>query len=74
MISGIGTHTITAVYVSDTNDFSTSTSDTFQQTVTTACTTTTVTSLSNASVFGQNVTFTATVSAVSPVPARRPAR
>ena len=57
-----GTHTIKAVYSSDAN-FNASTSTTLTQTVTAMGTTTTVTSAPNTSVFGQSVTFTATVTA-----------
>ena len=62
VINGVGTHTITAVYAGDTN-FSDSTSANFPQTVNQASTTTTVTNAVNPSVFGQSVTFTATVAA-----------
>ena len=62
VINGVSTHTITAVYAGDTN-FSTSTSANFPQTVNKASTTTTVTaSTGSTAVFGQSVTFTATVS------------
>jgi FKBP-type peptidyl-prolyl cis-trans isomerase 2 len=61
----VGTHPITAVYSGDTN-FATSTSSTLSQTVSQATSSTTVTSSVNPSVFGQSVTFTATVSATSP--------
>src|SRR5262249_26933563 len=57
-----GVHTISAMYVGDTN-FPTSTSSALMQTVGTPSSTTTVTSGVNPSAFGQNVTFTATVSA-----------
>ena len=57
----VATHTISAVYGGDTN-FSGS-SGSVLQTVNTATTTTTVTSSSNPSLFGQSVTFTATVAA-----------
>src|SRR5206468_9514887 len=49
----------------DTN-FNTSTSPNYAQTVNKADTTTTVTSSANPSVFGQSVTFTASVNAVAP--------
>ncbi len=55
----LGTHPITAVYSGDTN-FTTSTSSVFSQVVLPA-TTTTLTSSGTPSVFGQSVTFTATV-------------
>ena len=58
-----GTHAITAGYSGDTN-FAIS-SNSVLQTVTTACTSTSVSSSSNSSVFGQSVTFTATVTAGS---------
>jgi autotransporter-associated beta strand protein len=60
----LGTHTITAVYSGDTN-FTTSTSQPFTQTVLPPSTTTLVSSL-NPSVYGQAVTFTATVAPVAP--------
>ena len=55
-----GTDTITAVYAGDAN-FLTGTSSPVVQTVAQAGLTTTVTNPSNPSVFGQTVTFTATV-------------
>ncbi len=58
-------HSITAVYGGDFN-FVTSTSSALTQTVNQASTTTTLLSSVNPSVFGQSVTFTATVAAVSP--------
>ena len=61
VINTLGTHTITASYSGDTN-FNGS-SGSMLQMVTTAGTTTTVTSSTNPSVYGQSVTFTATVSA-----------
>ena len=60
VIDTVTTHTITASYSGDTN-FSGS-SGSMLQTVNTASTSTTVTSSTTASVFGQSVTFTATVS------------
>jgi hypothetical protein len=60
----LGTHTITAVYSGDTN-FTTSTSQAFTATVLPA-TQTTLTSSLNPSVFGQAITFTATVGPVTP--------
>jgi hypothetical protein len=60
----VGTDTIEADYSGDTN-FTTS-SNTLQQTVNQASSSTTLTSSDNPSVFGQTVTFTATVAAVSP--------
>src|SRR5205807_2049161 len=61
----IGTHAITVVYGGDTN-FGSSTSATLTQTVNSASSATAVTSSVNPTVFGQSVTFTATVSAVAP--------
>ena len=62
----VGTHSITAVYAGDTN-FTTSTSSAVSQVVNQASTTTLARPPStNPSVFGQSVTFTATVAAVSP--------
>ena len=58
-------HSITADYSGDTN-FATSTSTAVLQTVNQADTTTNLTSDTNPSVFGQSVTFTATVAPVSP--------
>ncbi len=61
---GTGTHTITASYPSDTGH--SSSSGNTPLTVSKADTTTTVNSSANPSVFGQSVTFTATVAPVSP--------
>ena len=61
----VGSHSITAVYAA-TSDFNTSTSPALTQVVNKADTTTSVTADVNASVFGQAVTFTATVAAVLP--------
>ena len=62
----VGTHTITAFYSGDSNFLSSdNTTVPFQQTVNQASTTTTVTSSVNPSVFGQSVTFTATVSSTT---------
>jgi large repetitive protein len=62
-----GNHTITANYSSDsTFASSTGSLNTNPQVVNKANTNTTVTSSANPSVFGQSVTFTANVSAVSP--------
>ena len=58
-------HSITAQYTGDT-DFSGSTSTAFTQTVNPAGTQTAVTTSVNPTVSGQSVTFTATVSTVSP--------
>ena len=60
-----GSHTITVSYSGDGN-FVTSTSPPLTQTVDQAATTSKVTSSANPSVFGQSVTFTATVKAVAP--------
>src|SRR5207247_5336163 len=59
------THSITATYVGDGN-FNTSTSGAVSQVVKQANTTTTLASSANPSVFGQSVTFTATVAVVAP--------
>src|SRR2546425_2990603 len=61
----VGTHSITAAYLGDGN-FLTSTSTAVSQVVNKAATSTSLTSSANPSVFGQSVTFTATVAAVSP--------
>ena len=61
LINKVATHTITASYSGDTN-FTTS-SGSLLQTVNKASTTTTITNVTNPSVFGQSVTFTATVTA-----------
>ncbi|RNM17305.1 beta strand repeat-containing protein [Nocardioides pocheonensis] len=61
----VGSHPITAVYAG-TADFTTSTSSSITQVVSAASTTTSLTSAPNPSVTGQNVTFTATVTAVNP--------
>src|SRR5262249_50694868 len=61
----VGNHTITVTYAGDAN-FNASTSAAITQTVNKDSSTTTVTSSVNPSVFGQAVTFTATVSAVAP--------
>jgi hypothetical protein len=61
----IGSHSITFVYSGDSN-FLGSTSPALTQTVNVGASTTTVTPSRNPTVFGQNVTFTATVIAVAP--------
>src|SRR5207247_9140460 len=61
----VGSHSITARYNGDTN-FSGSTSTALTQTVNKASTTTSLTSGTNPSVFGQSVTFTATVTVTAP--------
>ena len=60
-----GIHGVIAVYAGDSN-FNGSTSTTLTQTVNKASTTTLVTSSLNPSLFGNSVTFTATVSTVAP--------
>lgn len=60
-----GTNGIIAVYAGDTN-FTTSTSNNLSQIVNKASTTTVVASNLNPSLFGNSVTFTATVSTVAP--------
>lgn len=61
----VGSHSLTAVYAGDTN-FKPSTSTVLSQTVNQANTTTTLTSSTNPSVFGQATTLSATIMAVSP--------
>ncbi len=61
----VGSRSITATYVGDTN-YSGSTSSPITQTVNQASTTTALGSSVNPSVFGQSVTFTATVTVVAP--------
>jgi oligoribonuclease NrnB/cAMP/cGMP phosphodiesterase (DHH superfamily) len=61
----VGSHTVTVAYNGDGN-FNTSSSASFSQTVNKASSATTVSASANPSVFGQPVTFTATVSAVAP--------
>jgi hypothetical protein len=62
---GVGNHSITAVYNGDLN-FSGSTAAALAEVVNHASTTTRLTSSRNPSVYGQAVTFTTTVTAVSP--------
>jgi hypothetical protein len=62
-----GSHSITAVYGGDT-DYLGSTSSTLTQAVNQVASTTTVASSQNPSVFGQSVTFTATVGSVGSAP------
>ena len=64
VINTVATHTITASYSGDINF--TSSSGSVLQTVNQACTATVVTAAPNPSLNGQPVTFTATVSAVTP--------
>jgi len=61
----VGTHSITAVYGGDP-DFTASTSSALTQTVNQAATTTAVVSVVNPLFYGEQLTFTATVSANSP--------
>src|SRR5208282_3639322 len=61
----VGSHSITVVYSGDT-DFTTSTSAAVTQVVNEDATTSVVASSANPSVFGQLVTFTATVTANAP--------
>jgi Bacterial Ig-like domain (group 3)/YDG domain len=61
----VGAHALSATYTSDPN-FNTSTSAMLTQTVVKAATTALVASSFNPSVFGQPVTFTATIGAVAP--------
>jgi len=61
----VGSHSITAVYGGDANDLG-STSNAVSQVVNQDTTTTTLTSSANPIIYGQPVTFTATVSVVSP--------
>jgi uncharacterized protein (DUF2141 family) len=62
----VGAHSVTATYLSHDANFAPSASETTTQQVNKAATKTTVESSSATSVFGQPVTFTATVSAVAP--------
>jgi hypothetical protein len=62
----VGEHTIRATYASDDENFVAGSNDTTEQTVNKAATSTTVTSSSPTSVWGQPVTFTATVAPVAP--------
>jgi autotransporter-associated beta strand protein len=61
----VGNHTIAAIYSGDSNFF-TSTGSSLPQTVNLASTTVVVSSSINPSVFGQSVTFTATISVPGP--------
>jgi large repetitive protein len=63
--AGVGNHGITAVYSGDPN-FTASTSPVLTQTVNPGATSTVVTSSVNPSVSGESVSYTATVSAVTP--------
>jgi hypothetical protein len=62
---GIGSHTVTVTYNGDGN-FTTSSSAGLSETVSKASSSTAVTTSANSTVFGQAVTYTATVSAVAP--------
>jgi hypothetical protein len=62
----VGDHSVKAVFLTGDANFATSTSETLTQSVNKAATKTTVTSSSSPSVYGQPVTFTATVSVVAP--------
>jgi hypothetical protein len=61
----VASHSLSAVYGGDDN-FVTSTSSTLTQTVNQASTTASLSASANPSVFGQSVTFTATIAASSP--------
>lgn len=63
---GVGPHTVKAVYLSSDMNFFTSTSQELTQTVNKASTSTALTTSGSPSVFGQPVTFTATVSVNAP--------
>jgi autotransporter-associated beta strand protein len=62
-VLGVGSYTITATYSGDSNFLSNANSNTVSQKVSAAATTTTVSSSTpnNTSVYGQSVTFTATI-------------
>jgi hypothetical protein len=62
----VTSHTVTAAYSGDTNFASSTSSLSGGQTVVKANTTTTVTSSPNTSMYGQSITFTATVTAGAP--------
>src|SRR5262249_24020739 len=62
----VGTHTVAATYSGDTNFSGSSGSLSGGQTVNQASSSTSLSSSANPSTFGDNVTFTATVAAVSP--------
>ncbi len=68
--AGPGSHTITAIYSGDAN-FTGSTSSTLTQTVNLGATTTVLTSGTNPSLTGANVTFTANVTATAPASGTR---
>lgn len=62
----VGTHTLRAVYFTSDPNFSTSTSANVTQTVNKSASKTTVVTSGSPSVFGQPVTFTASVTALAP--------
>jgi hypothetical protein len=62
----VGSHTITAKYLSGTQNFITSTSQEITQTVNKAATRVTLETSGSPSVYGQPVTFTASVSVLAP--------
>jgi large repetitive protein len=62
----VGTHTITATYQGDGSFLVSTTGTGLSQAVQAAATTTTVSSSSNPSVFGQPLSFTATVASIAP--------
>jgi hypothetical protein len=62
----VATHSITAVYTPTNANFATSTSKALSQTIGAAATSTVLTSSAATAVWGQSVTFTATVSATAP--------
>jgi hypothetical protein len=64
----LGSHTVTAVYASDTN-FAASSGSTVQSVQNLSATTTTATSSPNPSALGQSVTFTSTTTSSTGVPA-----
>ena len=63
---GVGNHPVTAVFTATGNFAGSSGTLTAQQAVNAAATTTTVASSLNPSIFGQSVTFTATIAPVAP--------
>jgi hypothetical protein len=62
----LGSHSITAAYAGDGVDFNTSTSPVLTETVNQAATSTVVATSGSPSIFGNSVTFTATVAVNSP--------
>ena len=61
----VGSHSLSAVYTGDSN-YDASTADPASETVAQADTTTTIASSANPAVYGQTITYTATVAAASP--------